>query len=196
MNINTLVANNKSEEPKGYSELVRETVKRLQIMSDTLADNVDEESARAKKEAKIRAKLEAGVPLTRKEMEFLRKYNPQLYAIALRVEIKRKSLEQRLSSAKSKSEVQDIQLEAMATIRKNDPAKKYMVAAVAETMKEFKKTEFYKRLPETKEEAKGKKVKNADFEVEAEDKEEKFQVVYEYDKGTGIGAYQIAYVNE
>ncbi|MBQ4284644.1 MAG: hypothetical protein IJB96_12060 [Lachnospira sp.] len=182
---------------KDYSGAVRQAAKRLHIMSQNMAENVDDESAKAKKEAKIRAKLEAGIPLTRKEMEFLRRYNPQLYAIALRVEIKRKALEERLSHAKSKSEVQDIQLEAMATIRKDDPAKRYMVAAVEYAMKEFKETSFYKKLPDTKEDAKKCRVKDADFEVKAEDEDEngELRVVYKCDAATGVGAYQIAYID-
>ncbi len=189
MNINQLKINNDSD-------AIRQAARQLHIISRNMAENVDDEDVRAKKEAKIRSKLEAGVPLTRKEMEFLRKYNPRLYAIALRVEIKRKALEERLSHAKSKSEVQDIQLEAMATIRKDDPAKKYMVAAVEYAMKEFKETKFYKTLPETKEEAKKCRAKDADFEVEAEEEKEagQYELVYECGTGTGVLAYQMAYV--
>lgn len=196
MNIN--MTNRVNEE---YSQVVRDTVTRLRSLNDFMIDSmiVDKEDrdkvqqdAIAKKEAKIRAKLEMGIPLTGKEMDFLRKYCPQLYAIAVRVQLKRKILEEKLSHAKSKEEVQDIQLEAMATIRKEDPAKRYMIATVNKTMEEFKETLVCKRLPEKKEDAK-KNAKDADFHVEVPDEEKgAYEIEYQYEKG--VGAYQIAYV--
>ncbi len=112
-------------------------------------DNAEE---RAKPEAKIRAKLEAGKRLTAEEMNYLKRYNPVLYAIAFRVEMKRKNVENRLKNATSKEEVEQIQAEALSTIKKDDVAKQYLVAAVQDAVKEFKESKEYKKLPETEEE--------------------------------------------
>ena len=134
----------------------------------------DEEELKQKYDARIRAKLEAGKPLTSKEMQYLRKNNPGLYVQVVRIEAKRRSVEAGVKSAKSKQEVEDIQFEAMSSISDKDPARKYMVAAVQDTIKEFKKTQAYRSLPEEKVEER-----------------EKMSVVYEY----GKDAYQLAYMD-
>ena len=150
---------------------VQEFINRLQFGLE-----FDNEEDISKNEAKIRSKLEKGKPLTSKEIAFLRKYNKELYIAAIKVEIKRKCLENRISRAKSKEEVLDIQLMTFASIRKDDTAKKYIVAAIDETMKEFKETHYYKNLPATNEEAKLK---------------EKPRCVYQF--STGKNSYQMAY---
>lgn len=148
------------------------------------------EAAKRKLEAKIMRKLESGKKLTTKELNFLRKNNPALYAKAMRVKIKREALEHRLENAKSKEEVTDIYGEAMASISKDDSAKKYLVAAVTDAVKEFKETRYYKNLPNTKEEANAKKhksVNNNDVWEKSEENSE--SVIYE----TRLGSYQQAY---
>lgn len=148
------------------------------------------EAAKRKLEAKIMRKLESGKKLTTKELNFLRKNNPALYAKAMRVKIKREALEHRLENAKSKEEVMDIYGEAMASISKDDSAKKYLVAAVTDAVKEFKETRYYKNLPNTKEEADAKKhksVNNNDMWEKSEENSE--SVIYE----TKLGSYQQAY---
>lgn len=89
--------------------------------------------------------------MTQREMQYLRQYNPALYMQAVRVEQKRKSLENQLENADSKEEVQKISTSALASVREDDPAKQYVAAAIQETVKEFKESGQYKRLPETEE---------------------------------------------
>lgn len=137
----------------------------------------NEEEAKKQLEARIYAKLQSGKALSQKEMQYLRQYNPLLYMQAVRVEQKRKSLENQLKNANSKEEVQKISGAALASVRKNDPAKRYVVAAIQETVKEFKETEQYKKLPETEEQAE----KNAS--------KEKKGILYE----VGEHSYQMAY---
>lgn len=130
----------------------------------------DIEANKKKLEAKIMHKLEAGKKLSTKELNYLRQNNPVLYAKAMRIQAKRAAVENRLESARSKEEVADIYGEAMGTISKNDPDRKYLIAAVSEAVREFKETQYYRNLPEKKEDA----------------------VRYE----TKLGQYQLAYWGE
>lgn len=164
-------------------ENLKEAFDKVKFKMNFGIDAEDEESARAKLEAKIYAKLEAGKPLTQKEMQYLRQYNPALYMKAVRVEQKRKSLEHQLENADSKEEVQDIFHSAIASVREDDPAKQYVVAAIQETVKEFKETERYKKLPETEEQAEKKDNKG---------KKSTGSLVYE----VGEQSYQMAYMEE
>ena len=85
-------------------------------------DNTEEK--KKKMLEKIRHKLESGKKLTAEEMQFLQKNYPELYVKAKKIEIKRKTVEERLKHCKSK---------------------------VEEAVKEFKNTSDYKKLPEKKE---------------------------------------------
>lgn len=159
----------------------RNTVKELadyvQNMLDFRIDDMDEE-AKSRLEKRIYAKLEAGKRLTEKELRFLKRYNPQLYATAKRVEAKRESVEERLEHAHSKEEVEEILTEALCSVSEKDPARQMLTAAVQDTVEEFKKTKAYQRLPQTEQQGKKKPIKPS--------------VTYEYQSG----AYQIAYLNE
>ena len=140
----------------------------------------NEEEAKQKLEARIYAKLEAGKPLTQKELQYLRQYNPVLYMQAVRVEQKRKSLKNQLENADSKEEVKNISGAALASVREDDPAKQYVVAAIQETVKEFKESEQYKKLPETEEQAEEKKNKALNrWGITYEFGEQSYQVAYE-----------------
>ena len=61
-----------------------------------------------------------------------------------------------MKNADSKEEVQKISSSALATVREDDPAKQYVVAAIQETVKEFKESDRYKRLLKTEEQAEEK----------------------------------------
>ena len=151
----------------------------------------DNEQERAKLEAKIRAKLENGKRLSAEEMNYLKRYNPALYAIAFRVEMKRKNIENRLKNATSKEEVEQIQAEALGTIKKDDVAKQYLVAAVWDAVKEFKESKEYKKLPETEEEAKKRDIKKQ-ASISLYKTSEKEVLSYEITDGN----YQVAFKNE
>ena len=142
----------------------------------------DTEELKEKMEAKIQAKLEAGKRLSNKEMQYLRRNNPVLCAMAMRVEMKRKSVETRLEHASSKQEVEDIRTETLSTVSKNDPAKKYIIAAVEKVVEEFKGTDAYKKLPETEKEAE----KKGRWQMSGT------KVSYE----TGENSYQMAFAEE
>ena len=69
----------------------------------------------------------------------------------------------------------------MARVSEDDSAKRYVIAAIEETIKEFKASDKYKRLPETEEQAEDKSGSGNNCEF-----------VYEVDDIS----YQIAYVSE
>ena len=161
-------------------ESLREAFDKIKFKISYGIDAENEEEARKKMEARIYAKLEAGKSLSQKEMQYLRQYNPVLYMQAVRVEQKRKALENQLENADSKEEVQKISSSALATVREDDPAKQYVVAAIQETVKEFKESDQYKRLPEKEEQAeeKGKSRKNGAAKITYEIGEQFYQVAY------------------
>lgn len=113
-----------------------------------------QEDEEAKKLARIRAKLESGEELSEGEMRFLKEHDSQLYALAFRVQIKRKTVEEECKHAHSKEEVNDIYLMHVTGIAKDDPAKKYIVAALANVMEKVKESAWYKELPQTSEDEK------------------------------------------
>ncbi len=109
---------------------------------------------------KIMAKLKSGKDLTSEELNYLKLHNSQLYMTALRVKYKKQAVENQLKNCKSKEEAQEVIDCAIGGIGKDDPDKEYLIAGIREIEKEFKKSEYYKRLPEKKEESERKKLKN------------------------------------
>ena len=103
--------------------------------------------------ARIRAKLKNGHKLTGEEMRFLQAEDPELYMQASRVQSMRESLEQQLQGCDSKEEAAEIFSRSMSMIGEKDPMKEYIVAAYENVYEEFQKSDEYKALPETKEDA-------------------------------------------
>lgn len=161
-------------------EKLRDAFDKIKFKINYGIDAEDQESAKQKLEARIYAKLQAGKPLTQKELQYLRQHNPMLYMQAVRVEQKRKSLENQLENANSKEEVQNIFHSAMASVSEDDPAKQYVVAAIQETVKEFKESYQYKKLPETEKQAEenGKNKRNSAGSITYEIGEQSYQTAY------------------
>lgn len=180
----------KADIKKSSEAVIDDAVSRLRNVIDFGMSEVDAEKLREEFEPKITAKLESGRRLSQKELNYLRKYNPVMYAHAMRIEAKRKGVEERLKHASSKQEVQEIQDEAIASVGEKDPVRKYIIAAIEETMKAFKETDAYKKLPDTDEERK-QKIKNNKLRngEEEEDDTKGLRISYEIKAGT----YQIAY---
>lgn len=184
----------KSGEQQEYQSIVRELTEYVQNVVDFGTAELSTEE-RQKMDTDILAKLQAGKRLSAKELKYLKRYNPALYMQAVRVEAKRASVEERLKHAHSKQKVEEIQLDALSSVSKNDIAREYLTAAVLHTVTEFKKTVSYKKLPEVEE--KGKKVQVNERDTKADREEEKSEkkklaVTYEF----SAGAYQMAYVSE
>lgn len=144
-----------------------------------------EESERANYEQKIMQKLKTGRRLTSDELEYLRLHNPDLYKSAVRVEVSRKALREKLSNCKSKEEVQQVVWNQMETLRamEKDPDIEYMSAMVKKEIDDFKKSSEYARLPLKKEEGKKKVQKETWSESkEQEESEETFGKIAIYSR--------------
>ena len=151
------------------------TTKELAISILEHGNNIEKMSDddRAKMDARIMAKLKAGKKLTKKEMDYLKKTNPIMYAHALRVQRLAEAIEEQIKHAKSKEEVDRILSSTIAGISKNDPDREYIVAAVNRISKEFHESGAYEKLPNTIEEAKKKHGKECgDVFSDAEDEED------------------------
>lgn len=136
--------------------------------------NVDKMSDedRARMDAQIMAKLESGKKLSQKEMDYLRKTNPIMYAHALRVQRMAEAVEEQLKHAKSKEEADQIITSALSGISKNDPDREYIFAAVNRISTEFHKSGAYEKLPNTVEEGDKEGKESGDVFSDAEDDED------------------------
>ena len=135
------------------------------------------EADRAKMEARINAKLQSGKKLSQEEMEYLRRYNPIMYAHALRVQRMAEAVEEQLKHAKSKEEADRIITSALNGISKNDPDREYIFAAVNRVATEFHKSGAYDELPNTIDEDDKKKKKSGEVFYDAEaDKDDEFDL--------------------
>lgn len=134
---------NETEKIKTTKELA-EYISKSVIEEDDISDE-----KRAKKEAEIFNKLKFGKKLTEKELMFLQKVNPILYAQAMRVQAMAKAVEERLKHARSKEEANEIVTGAINGIPKDDPAKEFMVAAIDRLSRELHESTEYNRLPNT-----------------------------------------------
>lgn len=112
-------------------------------------------------EQRIYAKVQSGQKLSPDEMSFLARTNPALYQKALRAQMMRKALENRLKSCSSKEEAQNVFSAAVSSISEKDPDRDIIIAALTQAYKEFRENPGYQSLPETEEEAEknGKKGK-------------------------------------
>ena len=124
---------------------------------------------------KIQAKIKSGKRLTSKEETYLKEHNPELYQQYLRIRKMAEALEHQLEKADSKEEVNDIIFHALNGISDKDPYKAAIVAAMDEVIKEFKKSDVYKNLPENEEKIEeGRKARTN--KVKEKSKEEDEQV--------------------
>jgi hypothetical protein len=123
----------------------------LEKLYDPEPDMTEEEQTAYKN--KILAKLESGKRLSAKEMDYLRTHDPVAYQKARRLEQKRVMMETKLKQCKSKQEVNEVVGDAIANISDKDPDKQAIINTYQETVKEFKKTQRYVKLPDTKKEA-------------------------------------------
>ena len=107
------------------------------------------EAERAAMDDKIMAKLAAGKKLSQKELDYLRRTNPIMYAHAMRIQRIAMAVEEQLKHAKSKEEADRIISCALGGISKNDPDREYIFAAVNRIVAEFHKSGAYNKLPVT-----------------------------------------------
>lgn len=108
---------------------------------------------------KIIGKLKSGKKLSPEEMRFLQAEYPEMYQQVARVQAMRDGFEVRLKTATSKQKAQEIFADSLSHVSDDDPMKEYIVASYQDAMKEFEKSDAYKELPETEEQAKHEKYK-------------------------------------
>lgn len=136
------------------TQAIYEMMKKLRSTIEDGLRNPEDEAEKNRALAKITAKLESGKKLTKRELELLARYSPELYQQAMRVQSVRESIENSLKHARSKEEAGNIESTALAGISDNDPAKKYLMAALTDAIKEFRNSDAFASLPKTTEEAK------------------------------------------
>ncbi|MBQ8489400.1 MAG: hypothetical protein IJ535_06405 [Pseudobutyrivibrio sp.] len=119
---------------------------------------------------KIQAKIKSGKRLTSKEETYLKEHNPELYQQYVRIRKMAEALEQQLKNANSKEEVNDIIFKSINGVSDKDPFKAAIVAAMDEVIKEFKKSDGYKNLPDKKEDATEDKIKTKKRAKDEDDK--------------------------
>ena len=156
--------NLKQEEPKKIT-----TTKELAqyiLESGNDVEKMSEED-RSRMDAQI-----TGKKLSQKEMDYLRKTNPIMYAHALRVQRMAEAVEEQLKHAKSKEEADRIISSALSGISKNDPDREYIFAAVNRISTEFHKSGAYEKLPNTVGEGDKEGKESGDIFSDADDKED------------------------
>lgn len=126
------------------------------LLNNTGEDDDLSDDKRKELDSRIMAKLSSGKKLSQKELEYLQRTNPIMYAQAMRIQRLAKALEEQLKHAKSKEEVNQIFTNALSSI-KNDPDKEYLMASYNRISEEFRKSKMFHALPDTIEEANRKK---------------------------------------
>ena len=165
----TICLNTKKEESKKITS-TKELAQYI-IESGNDVEKMSEED-RAKMDARIMAKLKSGNKLSQKELDYLRKTNPIMYAHAMRVQRMAEAIEEQLKHAKSKEEADSIISASLSGISKNDPDREYIYAAVNRISTEFHKSGAYEKLPNTVEEGDKKNRESGDVFSDAEDEDD------------------------
>jgi hypothetical protein len=148
VNLNTLYENtfNSESEKKTLrsgSELAEYLTEKINNNSDSMSD-ADKEKMRAR----IEAKLKSGKKLTSEEEQFLKETDPQLYMQYQRIRAMADNMASQLKHAKTRQQANDIIATSMSSVSDKDPYQEYILAAMNEVAKEFKKSPEYSRLPE------------------------------------------------
>ena len=87
-------------EQKSLSQVRAELAEK--IMDQIQGMDFESEEERLAFQSKIEKKIKTGAKLSRKEMAYLRKYNPYMYHQMVRVQQKREALKEQLKHCKSK----------------------------------------------------------------------------------------------
>ena len=165
----TIYLNPQKEEPKKITNTKELAQYILESGNDVEKMSEDD---RAKMDSRIMAKLESGKKLSQKELDYLRKTNPIMYAHAMRVQRMAEAVEEQLKHAKSKEEADRIIATSLSCISKNDPDREYIYAAVNRISIEFHKSGAYEKLPNTAEEVDKKNKESGDAFSDAENEDD------------------------
>jgi len=125
-----------------------------QIKDKICGTDFQNETERIKFQEKIERKIKSGAKLSQKEMNYLRRYNPYLYQHMIRVQQKREALKEQLKHCRTKEEAHQAMSAAFSSISDEDPVREAMVAAVANVSEQYRSSDTYKNLPNTREDLK------------------------------------------
>lgn len=156
------------------------------IMDRINGDDFESEEERQAFENKIQQKIKNGAKLSAKEMAYIRRTNPYIYQQVVRVQQRREALKEQLRHCRTKEEAQQVMSNVMTSISDKDPARDAMIAAVQNVSQQFRDSEVYQKLPDTKEDL--KKAKKSDSPMEdpfKEDAEEDDGSTVSYSFGSG-----------
>jgi hypothetical protein len=167
---NTTSSKKDNKAIQSESELAEYLMEKINNDSDSMSEE-DKEKMRAR----IEAKLKSGKKLSPKEARFLKETDPQMYMQYQRIRAMADNMASQLKHAKTKQQANDIITTSMSGVSDKDPCKEYILAAMNEVAKEFKKSPDYNRLPDNDSDLDKKKKTsaNCDFE-EAEEQEDDF----------------------
>lgn len=157
------------------------------IWKNALEDILDPTSKMSEADEKeyhnrILRKLKQGRRLTAAEKNYLQIHDPEMYKIALRVEISRKRFMEQAKHCKSKEEFQTLISNNMSGLDK-DPMKEYIQAAISYEAQNIRKTPQYAALPDTNIKAeekrkRGEKIKKLKIDEDTEkDNDEKISLM-------------------
>ena len=174
MKINLFVQQNQDKETIDSFSRAQIVKYILEKVQNKVSDEMTEED-KAKMSAKILQKLKAGKKLTKKEEQFLKETNPQMYIQYLRIRARAEAMAEQLKHAKTKQQANHIIMVATASVSNKDPYKEYVLAAMYKVADEYKAAPKYQRLPNTEAELEKKEnvKENDNFEKE-EDSVENF----------------------
>lgn len=147
--------NEKQIQEKKLAQIREEVVE--QIKDKICGIDFKNEAERIKFQEKIERKIKSGAKLSQKEMNYLRRYNPYMYQHMVRVDQKRESLKEQLKHCRTKEEAQQAMSAALSSIGDKDPVRDAMIAAVVNVSEQFRSSDNYQKLPNTKEDLKKSK---------------------------------------
>ena len=163
--------NGKQTQEKNLAQIREEVVE--QIKDKICGTDFENEAERIKFQEKIERKIKSGAKLSQKEMNYLRRYNPYLYQHMIRVQQKREALKEQLKHCRTKEEAHQAIRAAFSSISDEDPVREAMVVAVANVSEQYRSSETYKKLPNTREDLKKlqnpKKTSSDPFKQDEED---------------------------
>lgn len=112
----------------------------------------------------IDTKLRSGKKLSKKEEQYLKEINSQMYIQYVRIRQRAEAVKEQLKHAKSKQQANSIIMQATASVSDKDPAKEYIIAAICNVADEFKSTRAFQKLPNTDAEIKKHTDESNDYE--------------------------------
>lgn len=154
---------------KSQAELAEFLRRQISVSTEQKSDG-EKENMRAR----IEAKLKAGKKLTAEEVRFLQETDPVMYLQYQRIRAMADAMAEQLKHAKTKQQANDVITSAIGGVSDKDPCREYVIAAMNEVAKEFKKNPAYSRLPDKDSDLKKKKPENARNEFKYGESEEEF----------------------